>query len=308
MRKVFIVFLLLFVSIKADDLSSNSNTYFNFINIFYDGKSSALGKYSNANYGDYTNFLNNPALLINAENSIVSNFSKILSDIYVGQISYLGKIKEYKYSTSIGYLNYGSIEGRDVNGEPTGDLSASDMMVNFSISHSLNRFLDFGLGVNFLYSSIDNSSCSGLGFNFGVIYRSSTKGNFAFSVTNVGFTLSKITENDEAKLPSKFIVGWSKELAHLPVITSLSLSKKVEDDYFIHGGLIFKFMPSFFVRLGYFASLEDDISFVASEATNKHGLTFGFNLMNIKKFDFDFSYVPFAHIGTISTFSLKYKF
>jgi len=310
MKKIF-YFLIFCYSLTFAQLSNDAGkTYFNFLNIFPSPAISSLGKMSVTEKNVLNSYVVNPALLTSPpkEQKYAEFFySNLIEDISLGNINSIITFKnKYPLAISASFVNYGSIVGRDELGERTGDLSASDLSLSFSSALKLNKQLSVGAALTFVYSTLDGSSATGIAMNTGFFYQSLKYGRLGLSLLHLGIPMSKFNSNDEAMMPTTIAFGWSNELAHLPAEPHVTLSKSNGGDLMIHSGLVMHFTPALTGRLGYYSSLEDEISFSSTE-NNKNGFTFGLDL-SWKTFKFNFAMYPFAKIGTVQQISISYLF
>lgn len=115
----------------------------------------------------------------------------------------------------IGY-SVGKLDGRDSNGNPTGEFSDTEMAFSLTYGRSLLPFLGVGGSVKYLSHSLKDQRATGLGYDVGAHLKIEMKNSaidlirFGISLSNLGATLKWDTESElEEEIPSTLRYGAS---------------------------------------------------------------------------------------------------
>ena len=192
----------------------------------------------------------NPAGLSNLEGSEISlGHFAWYQDITVEQGSFAFPVADRAVlAASITYVNYGAIEGYDVSGASTGELTAYDWVGGLSLGYSFNDALSGGITGKFINQKLDTYSASTFAGDFGLKY-DFPKFALALAVTNVG---GKLTFDQESEnLPSALKFGLAVRPLDQALVTSLELEKRFYGDFLIRQGIELGFGGQYYLRTGY---------------------------------------------------------
>jgi hypothetical protein len=116
-------------------------------------------------------------------------------------------------------MNYGDIQGRDIDGQETADYSNGDLLVRAAIARRLGRIITAGATVGGLFSRLEEVEAATLLWSFGL----------QLAVPRFGLRLGAVAQNQGRilnqyaaspypdELPTAMLVGAAKTLAHLPL-------------------------------------------------------------------------------------------
>ena len=151
-------------------------------------------------------------------------------------------------AASITYVNYGTIEGYDASGTPTGDLTAYDWVGGLSVAYPVTEAFSVGLTGKFVNQRLDEYSASTFAADFALKYRFA---GFAIggAVTNIGGKMKFDTESED--LPSAARIGFAAMPFSGALIASLDVEQKFQGDLVIRQGLEFGFDERYYLRTGY---------------------------------------------------------
>lgn len=195
---------------------------YQFLNLVTSPRQAALGGKVITNYDrDVSQALYNPA-------SINNNMSKQLALSYVsylGNVGYGSASYAYQYDRYINtiqagltYVNYGTFEGRDENGNVTGEFSGSETALSVGWAYRI-PWSDFHVGMNakFIYSSFESYNSFGGAFDLGFMYvNDDLDFNAAVVFRNIGAQFTTYNGVQE-KLPFEVDLGFSQLLEHVPI-------------------------------------------------------------------------------------------
>ncbi len=307
LNKILIVWgFLIFISAllgRASIASDNGRTSGDFLNIGIGARAAALGGAYTSVSDDATAAYWNPAGLIgvSAPQITFSHFSwyQDISFDYLGASFPVSN----KFNLSMGaqYLDYGRIEGYDVNDNPTGELEGTyDMAAGVTVGYKLNENFSLGLGAKYIIIALAGTKGTALAGDFGLKY---SRGNviLGMALTNLGQKIK--FEQGENKLPANFRAG----LAVLPFgssfLASFEAQKPLYGDVIFHNGYEYRFENRYFIRGGFsFYPQQNDRQF-------GQGISLGAGaILGPTQFDYSFSPKDSFSSDTIHRFSITLNF
>lgn len=194
---------------------------FPFLDLTYNARSAALGRYYLTVEDDDVNLgVNNPALL-NKEmhNTIGFNQALLAAGINHGMVAYANHLERWDVTGSahIRYVAYGEMERTDVNGEVIGTFSAGDFIVGAGVGKKLNPRINIGANFNIIGSQLESFSSYGVSIDMAGSYLSEDELTaLALLVRNAGYQLTTYTTSDRAPLPANAMFSASHDLEHAP--------------------------------------------------------------------------------------------
>ena len=228
MKRINLTALVLLVGISSGFSQSAGTTIFNFLKEQYSARGAAMANNLIAVKGDVNAIYYNPAVLSGTdEEQWTVNYVDHLLDFQAGQLAYtrphakLGNI-----ALGLVYFNYGDFEETDQFGARTGNnFGATEFALGASVANTLGDGFDYGLNVKYVYSSLDVYNASGMALDAGLLYTFPYVKDlrFGISISNLGFVLDTYQEA-EGKMPLNMRIGFSKKLAHLPLLFMASLN------------------------------------------------------------------------------------
>ena len=287
-RIVFIWIALMIVAALLGDVtlaaSDAGRTAADFLEIGQGARAAGLGgAYTAVSEGAVAAYWN-PAGMAGLENFEVSlGHFAWYQDITVEQMSLAVPLKSGPVlGASITYVNYGTIDGYDALGNPTGDLTAYDLSGGVSLGLALHDRWSAGVTAKIVNQRLDEYNASAFAADFGLKYHAETFA-VAATVTNLGSNMT-FDESSE-KLPSAFHVGAAVFPFSGIMTTSLDVEKKFQGDVIIRQGLEFGFDERYYVRTGYDYLPAQNSRDLAAGLSVGAGLRYGFA-------DIDYSFTP----------------
>lgn len=206
---------------------------------------------------------------------------------------------------AVNYLNYGELKRTDISGEPLGTFSANNIVISGSFGRPVTSDLLIGVNAKFIYFGIDSYNSSAVAFDGGVIYQIPTQDlNLGISIFNIGMVTSAFIETKD-DLPINVRAGFSKRLAHLPLLLNGGVYKYIDDDWQWQLGGEFTLAPKAFLRLG-FDSVGKDLD-VGTGKDALAGVSIGFGLI-FQQLHFDFAFTSVGEIGSQNRISISSNF
>ncbi|MDM7926833.1 MAG: PorV/PorQ family protein [bacterium] len=217
---------LLFIALPVYSLlaeGSAGQTGFEFLRIDVPARQTALGGAFTAMDGDLNGLACNPAsLAIIPKREAAFSYVDYFLDFQLGSLSFSSPLRNgATLGLGIGYANYGEFEWTDEDGGPIGSSTPGDVAVTLAYAAGWNRTTRFGASVRYIRSSIQNYSADAAVVGAGVIrIFPSQQMTVGLAVVNLGRGLSGFRDRVE-KVPTSFRAGFTKRLAHLPLLLSV---------------------------------------------------------------------------------------
>ncbi|WP_092136188.1 type IX secretion system protein PorQ [Bizionia paragorgiae] len=334
MLKKYLPLLCLFSSALCFAQLGGQSTY-QFLNLVSSPRQAALGgkALTNVDY-DVTQALYNPATINDAmDNQLALNYTNYLGDVSYGSIAYAYTLDRRTQTIHVGatYVNYGSFDGYDENGNATGSFSGSEAALSAGYAVQLG-YSDFYFGANlkFITSSLEQYNSFGIATDLGLLYvDEQLEFQATLVVRNLGTQITAYHEHYES-LPLDVAIGLSQTLEHIPLrwhitfenlqqwpiglpnparsTTDLEGNQKAEKVGFLsnvvrHTVLGAELFPDkgFNIRLGYNFRRAEELRIV--EQRNFSGLSAGF-AVKINKLRFSYTHAKYTAAGNSNLFGL----
>lgn len=255
--------------------------------------------------GDESGIFSNPAGLEDlTEDRWKLSYVNHILDIYGSQIAVVKSVvKGVKTGLGLRYINYGEFKKIDADGLYTGQsFSAYDQIAVFSVSKKLKENLNLGLNFKYILSQIESYSSSAVAFDLGFIYSTWIDGLIVGGgVFNLGRVNRPFIETED-ELPLKYEIGFSKTLAHLPLLLSGELGSFRDGEFIFTLGGEFNIIENFFVRAGISSNRFNQRTGVVKDLSA--GTSFGAGLI-FDPFALDYALDSYGSAGIIHKFSLS---
>ena len=202
----------------------------------------------------------------------------------------------------ISYLHMDKLQGRDRDGEPTSDFSASDMAITLGFGREIAGGLLLGGSIKSISERIDDRNAYGLAFDFGCLYRTPVEHLFLGGVIqNWGKDISFVEES--FGLPRVFRLGASyrRSLVGNPANLGVDVSFPADDETCLHSGIEYVYENTIAARIGYKNG---------SDLGNTAGLSLGLGLMTTRNqtYRIDYAFIPQGVLGNSHTFYFSISF
>lgn len=303
------------ILLSAAFLFAGITSGFEFLNTDFSPRSSAMASAFITMRGDLNALSVNPAGLADVQGRpFFFNYTKYLLDINGGQAAYSFKAPYLdRVAVAVSYMNYGNFEETDQYAVPTGQtFSANDFALELAQAGPLGEGFNYGIGLKYAYSKIENYSAQALAFDFGLSYSIPFQKNLHLGITllNLGWNVKTYNGIHES-LPTALNVGISKRLEHLPLELSVmlrGLNQDSENWYdrvkrFSAGGEL-TLSSHLRVRLGYNHTLHQDLETNSTAQSNFGGVSGGLSIY-WKSFRFDYAYSNFSDLGNVHRFGIS---
>ncbi len=221
MRTLFWLFFVWGITAPAFAQLGGNATY-QFLNLMSSPRQAALGGkiITNVDY-DVTQGLYNPATInLEMDNQLALNYANYLGDISYGTAAYAYTIdrRVQTFHAGITYVNYGSFDSYDENGNNTGTFTGNETALSFGYAFQIG-FSDFYSGVNIklISSKLEQYTSLGGALDFGLIYINEyLEFNAALAIRNLGTQFTTYAGLNEP-LPFEIDLGFSQKLKNVPI-------------------------------------------------------------------------------------------
>ncbi|TWO32829.1 type IX secretion system protein PorQ [Seonamhaeicola sediminis] len=226
LRKIITLFILCFsASIYAQ--IGGEYTY-QFLNLVSSPRQAALGGkvLTNVDY-DVTQGLFNPATInVEMDNQLALNYTNYLGGIGYGTASYAYTVdrRTQTFHGGITYINYGSFDGYDEQGNATGTFSGGETALSFGYASQIG-YSDFYMGGNIklISSKLEQYASFGAAIDVGLLYVNEYLDfNAALVIRNVGTQITTYAGLQE-RLPFEVSFGMSQRLENVPIRWHITL-------------------------------------------------------------------------------------
>jgi hypothetical protein len=205
-----------------------SNAVYNFLNLPYSAKASALGGINISRIQpDLGLAMYNPSLLTPSMDSW----------LHLSVKPYLADIKQYDFSGAkyisrknivvgwgVHYMDYGSVSMTDIAGNQMGNFHPNDYSLQVSASTNYLQNIHIGTTLKFIQSNYGLYKSNGLAMDIGLRYQSKSElSQVSVLIKNLGTQLKTYGTTEE--LPFNLVVGWTKKLENAPFQFSLTAEK-----------------------------------------------------------------------------------
>ena len=208
------------------------------------------------------------------------------------------------------FLSYGTSEGTDPFGNPTGTFTSNEVSPALYYGTKLLPDLSVGASLKYIRIQLAPQSLSGVGSTFGLdlaaLYRiPAARLNFGLNVQNLGPSVTFINEDERSPLSRNIKAGFAwdaydKEGFRLLAAGDFDQSLVTSQFYQLHGGIELKYTDQIAGRVGYYYDPLGQLE----------GLTYGLGL-GWKGLSLDFGSIPQAKdsgLPNVSKITLGYRF
>ena len=308
LSSLFIVFIL------ATSITFGQTTTYDFLRLDMSARAAGLGGSFVTNNDDVDVIFFNPAGLGFLEKDPVSfSFVKHLMDINLFSVTYSTEFENIgRFGAGVKYINYGTFDEADANGNITGEFGAGELAFLLSYTNKFMANFYYGATGKFIYSSIADQSSSAIGLDLGLNYEfPDIMLNLGASVLNIGTQLSSYTDLKE-DLPLDVLIGVSKRLEKLPVRLSLDFHNlnQEREEFYQHFkgfsiGAEFYLSEVFTLRFGYDNERREDFKLGSSAGIAGFNGGLGVTISNYK---FSYAYSSLGSVGSLQSISLSTSF
>ena len=312
---------------------------YQFLNLVTSPRQAALGGKTITIYDSDVNQAHfNPAT-INAEmdNKLALNYGSYFGEVTYGTAAYAYTYDRHlqTFHAGVNYVNYGSFDGYDENGQQTSNFTGSEIALSFGYAYNV-PFTDFYIGANakLISSTLESYNSFGAAIDIGGLFIDERNDvNWALVIRNIGTQITPYAETRE-KLPLEVLVGVSQLMENVPIRWHLTLENmqqwniafsnpnraegsldggstpekvSVFNNALRHVVVGAELFPDkgFNIRLGYNFRRAEELRIL--EQRNFSGISVGIGL-KIRKLKFNYSYSRYTLAANTSLFGLTIDF
>ncbi|MEA1965493.1 MAG: PorV/PorQ family protein [Candidatus Aerophobetes bacterium] len=283
--------LLIFILISAGNVYAGvGTTAVNFLKIGLGARASAMGDAFTALADDGSCLYWNPAGLVQLKDKqLLVSYNSWFAGIKRGYISFTLPLSEEEgVGVGTNYLDMGTLEGRDEEGNPTEPFGASDFQLSVGYAKRFSDKFMAGLSGGILKDTIAGNEKNTYSVNAGILFFIKKSLSLGLSVQNIGPKLSG------GSLPLNFKLGVAKKTESLTL--TADISKPTDNRMYFSIGGDWSIRENLFLRVGYKSNRD-----IAS------GITIGIGLKR-KKIGLDYAYLPYGDLGNTHRVSLIMRF
>jgi hypothetical protein len=214
------------------------------------------------------------------------------------------------FGVGLVFLSYGTSEGTDPFGNPTGTFASNEVSPAIYYGTKLLPDLSVGAALKYIRIQLAPQSLSGVGATFGLdlaaLYRiPAAKLNLGLNVQNLGPSVTFINEDERSPLSRNIKAGFAwdaYEKEGFRVLLAGDFDQSLVTDAFwqLHSGLELRYTDQIAGRIGYYYDPLGQLE----------GLTYGLGL-GWKSLSLDFGSIPQAKdsgLPNVSKITLGYRF
>ncbi|MFA4923287.1 MAG: PorV/PorQ family protein [Ignavibacteriaceae bacterium] len=271
-----------------------------FLKIGSGARNIALGDNGAVFANDVSAIFYNPAQLNLSKPEIIFTHNAWIQDAATELVGV--KFSLFNFPIGIG-INSTSIKGIEVRTKPGAvetTFNSHYFFASLSTAFSFVDNLSTGITVKYLYEDIFYDNAEGVGFDFGLHYKSPTENLFISAVIkNIG-KMNQL-QKEPTKLPAEIRVGPSYAFDFPEYKLSIQAGGEfqkylAQNDLHVNFGTEIVYDKMFSIRLGYQTNYESK------------NISGGLGI-NWNQFSFDYALTPFTYgLGQAQTISLKYTF
>ena len=251
----------------------------------------------------------NPAALAAvSKRELGATHTELTSDTRFDFISYAHPLKYGVLAAAGTYLSQARIQGRDVNGAPTGGYTAADQAATFGFASKVLPDLGLGANVKYIRSSIAEASAQTGALDMGAQYAlSGMRGPggpvIGATIQNLGPGIKFLDQTSQLPLTLALGIGY-----RLPAKLTLALDYKnrpYSHDSEVGLGAEYGFLTNFALRAGYTTVKASAGDKAVLAAINGFSMGFG---AKFHDYGVDYSFTPAGELGNVQTLSLGARF
>lgn len=282
-------------------------------------------------------FFNPAAINDEMHNRLSTNYGSLFGEVTYGTAAYAYTYDQHVQTIHAGvnYVDYGTLEGYDENGDPTGNFTGSEIALSGGYAYNI-PYTEWYIGANakLISSTLETYSSFGGAIDLGVMFIDEPNDiNWGLSIRNFGTQFTTYAGTRE-QLPFEVLLGVSQELEHVPIRWHITLenlqqwqvafSNPARSEGNLDGGSTeekvsffnnalrhviagAELFPSkgFNIRIGYNFRRAEELRIV--DQRNFSGISVGLGL-KMGRFKFDYSYSRYTLAANTSLFGLTINF
>jgi hypothetical protein len=303
----FLGVMALAAALLAAQASAAETAGFAFLQVPVGARAVALGGAFTSVTGDPLALYWNPASMLTVPSQMITtNYTGYLMDMQAGFAGWISPREDDAVGVSLNYFYGGSFD-RTTMGDPlgTGDqFSSSSIALTGTYARRLTDEISAGASGKFVYSSIDTYSGNAFLADVGLSWSPGAIDflDAALVVRNAGIqTKAFYRENDP--MPTEVAAGASAGLMNDRLLVTTDLTYPLNGDFWVGLGAEYSPMQLLTLRVG--GNTRDMDAADQAGGGFIDGMAFGLGT-RWQRFGLDYSYKPFADLGSVHRISLAF--
>lgn len=287
----------------------------NFLKITLGARAAALGGAYAALADDVNAIGHNPAGLARLQTQEAGfTYNRHFEGVNQGWLAWGLPLKWGTIGAGLNYLSVDAFNAYDVNDQPAGSVSASDLALSLPYANSLTvgaaAKLSLGANLKYIAETLNDQKAGAFAFDGGAILEPQGVAglSLAMAFENLGGKMTFVNESFPLPFNVKLGAGYQMEVAQNPnhaLAFSLEGHKPNDNDFFVLGGAEYRFWRVGVVRLGY-RSLDaagSGLAFGLGYQLNPGGGAGAFSGLSV-----DYAFVDAGDLSSTHRVSLAFRF
>lgn len=269
-------------------LAGNGTSSAEFLKLPILSRGASLGGALVATASGTEGLIYNPATLGNWRGTEVSlSHNELYQDLRLENVGITMPLgRSVAFGAAVTYLGYGQIDGYDVSGNSTGDVSAYSTAITLGASWRLSDKFSLGAAFKPIWESLGDYQARTSAFDFGLLWQS---GQFTFGAqaANLGGNMTFVEEQNP--LPRLLRVGAAYRTVTGSSLVTLAATTEPGVSTQLAGGIEYNYTQSLSMRVGYEGGISG-----AAVGTGSASLGVGLELGSLRV---DYAYRPASTLG-----------
>jgi hypothetical protein len=233
------------------------------------------------------------------DHSISASYALYFQDTSFNSLSFTWANEKYVLNFSYAGFYYGDMEGyaEDASGNYhyTGKFGANDLALGAGAGFAVLECLSLGGGLKYVSQNIDGEAISGIAANLSAVYLPEANWYAVAGLENFG------PDVEGYRMPSDLYAGMYSFYEKIHILAGAELKYYTSGSFLIKAAGEFDLGEKLFFRAGYSYPLSDSNSELGGFLETNLSLGFG---VIYKSFSFDFAWMPFGQLGSVSMITL----
>jgi hypothetical protein len=247
------------------------------------------------------------------KNELQFNQNKYFDEVISNNINWVYALTEFhaKDVNDMGvlaggftFVDYGRIQGRDVNGVDTGEFGAKDRVISLAYGKSFNQYFSIGITGREFREDIFAIKTRGYSFDTGLLFNRLMDGlSIGLAAKNMGSGI--ILEKEIQPLPTVYVLGGAINLFNDRLTLAADLNKPLNDFYYCALGGEYWLTKIFALRLGYNTNHNVGNGLTTGVGVNLH--EFDFSFLPVSELAINYAYLSHGDLGIEHRVDLQLK-
>ncbi|MDR3112917.1 MAG: hypothetical protein LBU09_00895 [Endomicrobium sp.] len=231
--------------------------------------------------------------------SIGASYAAYFQDTSFNSLSFTLAREKYVLNFSYAGFYYGDMEGyrEDSSGNYiySGKFGANDLALGAGAGFAVLECLSLGCGLKYVAQNIDGEGIYGIAANLSAVYLPDANWYATLGLENFG------PDVEGYRMPSNIYAGMYSFYEKIHVLVGAELKYYTAGSFLIKAAGEFDLVEKLFIRVGYSYPISNSNSELGDFFETNLSLGFG---ASYKPFSFDFAWMPFGQLGSVSMITL----